>query len=100
MEQIMKLIQYSRKGNVKNIKEDYYIYKFNQLNELIEEQKITKDKDNQNNIPNIALRREYMPTVNVTGNKDINTPHNTPDTSASTNIRKTSNSTKNKVGTT
>jgi hypothetical protein len=28
MEQIMKLIEYAGKGNVMNIKEDYYIYIF------------------------------------------------------------------------
>jgi hypothetical protein len=66
MEQIMKLIEYARMGNVMNIK-DYYIYEFKQLNELIEEQKITKDNDNQNNIFDIELRYEYTPTVNVTG---------------------------------
>jgi hypothetical protein len=54
-----------------NIKEDYYIYKFKQLNELIEEQKITKDNDNQNNIFDIALRHEYTAIVNVTRNGDI-----------------------------
>jgi hypothetical protein len=83
-----------------NIKEDFYIYKFKQLNELIEEQKITKDNDNQNNLFDIALRHEYTPTVNVTRNGDINAFHNTPQTSASANIRKTSNSTTNKVFTT
>jgi hypothetical protein len=34
MEQIMELIEYVRKGNVMNIKENYYIYKFKQLKEL------------------------------------------------------------------
>jgi hypothetical protein len=28
MEQIMKLVEHARKGNIMNIKEDYYIYKF------------------------------------------------------------------------
>jgi hypothetical protein len=61
----MKLIEHARKGHVMNIKEDYYIYKFKQLNELIEEQKITKDNNNQNNLFDIALRHEYTPIVNV-----------------------------------
>jgi hypothetical protein len=43
----------------------------------------------------IALRHEYMPIIDVTGNRDINTPHNTPQTSASTNIKRTSSSTTN-----
>jgi hypothetical protein len=68
MEQIMNLVEHARKGNVMNIKEDYYIYKFKQLNELIEEQKITKDNDNQNNLFDIALRHEYMSIVNVSRN--------------------------------
>jgi hypothetical protein len=46
MEQIMKLVEHARKGNIMNIKEDYYIYKFKKLNKLIEEQKSTKDNDN------------------------------------------------------
>jgi predicted GIY-YIG superfamily endonuclease len=32
MEQIMEMIEYARKGNVINIKENYYIYQFKQLN--------------------------------------------------------------------
>jgi hypothetical protein len=56
MEQIMELIEYARKGNIMNIKENYYIYKFKQLKELTEEQKATKDNDNQNSMFDIALR--------------------------------------------
>jgi hypothetical protein len=56
-------MEHARKGNVMNIK-DYYIYKFKQLNELVEEQNITKDNDNQNNLFDIALRHEYTPIVN------------------------------------
>jgi hypothetical protein len=44
-----------------DIKEDYYIYKFKKLNELIEEQKSTKDNNNQNNLFDIALGYEYTP---------------------------------------
>jgi hypothetical protein len=93
----MKLIEYAREGNVMNMK-DYYIYKFKQLNELTEEQKVINDSDNQNNISDIALRHEYTPIVNVTRNRDVNTLHSTRETSASTNNRKTSNSTTNTVG--
>jgi hypothetical protein len=60
----------------------------------------TKDNDNENHIFDIALRHEYTPIVNVTRNREINILHSIPDTSASTNIRKTSNSTTNRVGTT
>jgi hypothetical protein len=48
MEQIMELTEYARKDNVMNIKENYYIYKFEQLKELTEGQKSTKENDNQN----------------------------------------------------
>jgi hypothetical protein len=58
MEQITELIEYARKGNIMNIKENYYIYKFKQLKELTEEQKVTKD-NNQNSMFNIALRHYY-----------------------------------------
>jgi hypothetical protein len=85
----MKLVEHARKGNIMNIKEDYYTYKFKKLNKLIEEQKSTIDNDNQNNLFDIALRHEYTPTAHVTGNRDINTPQNTPETSASSSISKT-----------
>jgi hypothetical protein len=45
MEQIMELIEYARKGNIVAIKENYYIYKFKQRKELIEEQNSTKDNN-------------------------------------------------------
>jgi hypothetical protein len=72
-----------------NIKEDYYICKFKKLNKLIEEHNITQDNDNQNNLFDIVLGHEYTPKVHVTRNRDINTPQNTPETSASSSIRKT-----------
>jgi hypothetical protein len=67
MEQIMEVIKYARKGNIMNIKENYYIYKFKQLEKLIEEQKSTKDNDNQNSMFDIALRHEYTPTKTSQG---------------------------------
>jgi hypothetical protein len=39
MEQIMEMTEYARKGNIMNIKENYYIYQFKQLNELTEEKR-------------------------------------------------------------
>jgi hypothetical protein len=89
MEQIMKLVEHARKGSIMDIKEDYYIYKFRKRNKLIEERKITKDNENQNNLFDIAIGHEHTPTAHVTGNRDINTPQNTPETSASTSIRET-----------
>jgi hypothetical protein len=35
MEQIMELNEYARKGNIMNIKENYYIYIFKQFKELV-----------------------------------------------------------------
>jgi hypothetical protein len=63
-----------------NIKENYRIYKFRPLKELIGEQKSRKENDNQNSMFDMALRHE-----NFTGNRDIlvNTQHNTPQISAS-----------------
>jgi hypothetical protein len=58
MEQIMELIEYARKGNIMNIEENYYIYKFKQFKELIEEQKNTKENDNQNSMFDMVLRHE------------------------------------------
>jgi hypothetical protein len=57
----MELIEYARQGNIMNIKENYYIYKFKQLKELIDKQKSTKDNDNQNSMFDIAIRHEYTP---------------------------------------
>jgi hypothetical protein len=82
MEQIMELIEYSRKGNIMNIKGNYYFYQFKQLKELIGKQNITKDNNNKNNILHIALRYKYTTIINVTGNRGINTPHNIPQASA------------------
>jgi hypothetical protein len=61
MEQIMAIIEYARKGNIMNIKENYYIYQFKQLNELIEEQKNIKENDNQNSMFDVVIRHEYTP---------------------------------------
>jgi hypothetical protein len=65
-EQIIKLIEYARKGNFMSVKENYYIYKFKQLKELTEEQTNTKDNDNRNSMFNKASRHEYTHIKNVT----------------------------------
>jgi hypothetical protein len=76
MEQIMEIIEYARKGNIMNIKEHYYIYKFKQLNELTEEQKSIKENNNQNSMFDIMIRCVHA-HKSATGNKGINTPHTT-----------------------
>jgi hypothetical protein len=62
MEQIMEMIKYARKGNIMNIKENYYIYQFEKLNELIEEQKSIKENNNENSIFDILIGHAYTPT--------------------------------------
>jgi hypothetical protein len=67
MEQIMETTEYARKGNIMNIKENYYIYQFKQLRELIEEQRSIKEKDNQNSMFDIVIRHEYTPIRTLQG---------------------------------
>jgi hypothetical protein len=62
MEQITEVIEYARKGSIMNIKENYCIYQFKQLNELMEEEKSIKENDNQNNMFDNVIRHEYTPT--------------------------------------
>jgi hypothetical protein len=62
MDQIMEMIECARKGGIMNIKENYYIYQFMQLNELREEQKSSKENDNQNSMFVSSIRHEYTPT--------------------------------------
>jgi hypothetical protein len=61
MEQIMEMIECTRIGNIMNVKENYYIYQFKQLSELMEEQKSIKENDNQNNMFDIVIGHEYTP---------------------------------------
>jgi hypothetical protein len=53
-----------------NIKENYLIYQFKQLNDLIEEQKSIKENDNQNSMFVIVIRHEYTPTGASQGTKE------------------------------
>jgi hypothetical protein len=62
MEQIMEMAEYARKGSIMNIKENYYIYQFNQFNKLTEEQKCINEGDGQNSMFNIVIRHQYTPT--------------------------------------
>jgi hypothetical protein len=57
----MEMTEYDRKGNIMNIKENYYIYQFKQLNELTEEQKSIKENDDQNSMFDIVIRHDYTP---------------------------------------
>jgi hypothetical protein len=69
MEQIMEMIEYARKGNIMNIKENYCIYQFKQFTELIEEQKSIKENDSQNSMFDSVIRHEYMPIRASQGTK-------------------------------
>jgi hypothetical protein len=69
MEQIMEMTEYARKGNIMNIKENYYIYQFKQLSELKEEQKSIKESDSQNRMFDIVIRQEYTQTKTSQGTR-------------------------------
>jgi hypothetical protein len=56
MEQIMEMIEGARKGRTMNVKEYFYIYQFNHVNKLIQQQKHTKEGDHQNNLFDIAVK--------------------------------------------
>jgi hypothetical protein len=55
IEKIMEIIEQARKGNLMNIKESYYIYKYEQTEDLIEQNKKEKEKDNQSLLFEIAI---------------------------------------------
>jgi hypothetical protein len=54
--------EHAKKGNLMNIKENFYIYHFNKLNNLIEEQKHMKESNNQNSMFDIIIKYQYTPT--------------------------------------
>jgi hypothetical protein len=60
---IMEMIEKAKKGGIMNIKEDYHIYHFNKFNKLIEEQKHTKESDNQRNMFNLIKQHQNTPTL-------------------------------------
>jgi hypothetical protein len=62
MTKIMEMVEHSKKGNLMNIKENFYIYHFNQFKKLIEDQKRTKESDNRNSMFDIIIKYQYMPT--------------------------------------
>jgi hypothetical protein len=60
---IMEMIEKARKGGIMNIKEDYHIYHFNKFNKLIEEQKHTKESNNQRNMFDLIIQHQNTPTL-------------------------------------
>jgi hypothetical protein len=56
MEQIMEMMEGARKGRTMNMKENFYIYLFNYINKLIQEQKHTKESDHQNSLFDIVVK--------------------------------------------
>jgi hypothetical protein len=62
MIKIMEMVEHAKKGNLMNIKENFHIYHFNQLNKLIEEQKHTKERDTQNSMLNIIIKHQNTTT--------------------------------------
>jgi hypothetical protein len=44
----MEMVEHANKCNLMNIKVNFYMYYFNKLNKLIEEQKYTKESHNRN----------------------------------------------------
>jgi hypothetical protein len=53
------------------------IYKFKQLNELIEEQNSLKENDNQNSMFDVMVRHEYMPAGASQGTRVCAMQHTT-----------------------
>jgi hypothetical protein len=84
----MEMIEYAKKDSIMNIKENYYIYQFKQLNEFIKEQKSIKENDNQNSMFDIVIRHRSITGNNATQHttklckKEITRHHN--DTGRST----------------
>jgi predicted metal-dependent phosphoesterase TrpH len=56
MEQIMEIVERARKGRIMNIKENFYIYLFNYINKLIQEQKQIKAGDRQNSLFDLVVK--------------------------------------------
>jgi hypothetical protein len=74
IEQVMKIVEQARKGGLMNIKENYYIYKFERRKELIEEQeknKKEKGKDNQSFPFDIVIKMDNCTQRNDVGGRRI-----------------------------
>jgi hypothetical protein len=58
---IMEMMEYAKKGNIMNIKENFHIYHLNKTNMLIEEQKANKDNHSQNEMFDIITNINTRP---------------------------------------
>jgi hypothetical protein len=59
----MEMIEKAKKGGIMNIKQDYHIYLFNKFNKLIQEQKHTKESNNQRNMFDLIIQHHSTPTL-------------------------------------
>jgi hypothetical protein len=75
MTAIMEMVVCAKKGNLKNIKENFHIYYLNKTNKLIEEQKPNMESHNQNNMFDIIVNISTRPTDTSRHTRDINTRH-------------------------
>jgi hypothetical protein len=62
MGQIMEMTEYARKASIMNMTENYYIYQFKQLNDLVKKQKSIKENHNQSSMFYIVIIYVYTPT--------------------------------------
>jgi hypothetical protein len=60
---IMEIVEYTKKGTLMNIKENFHIYHLNQINKLIEDQKHDKENHNQNDMFGIIVNISTRPHV-------------------------------------
>jgi hypothetical protein len=63
------MVEQTNKGNLMNIKDNFYIYYFNKLNKSIEEQKHTKENDIRNSRFDI-ITHQYTPIQTSYGLRD------------------------------
>jgi hypothetical protein len=57
----MEMVEYAKKGNVMNIRENFHIYHQNKTNMLIEEHKSNKDSHTQNEMFDIIININTRP---------------------------------------
>jgi hypothetical protein len=61
MTTIIEIMEYAKKGNLMDIKENFHIYHQNKTNMLIKEQKANKDNHSQNEIFDIIININTRP---------------------------------------
>jgi hypothetical protein len=64
----METVEQANKGNLMNIKENFFIYYFNKLNKMIEQKHTTKERDNRNSMFDIIIH-QYTPIQTSQGFK-------------------------------